>query len=51
MREKKVYQSEPVFGYQHTFGEFEIYVFVADAFTYENRGHLEDKFILIKVNG
>ena len=31
-------------GDHHPFRKFEMYIFVADAFTYDNRRYLEDKF-------
>ena len=43
MLEQKVYQPEAVFGDDHPFRTFEIYISVADAFTYDNRRYLEDK--------
>ena len=44
MIEQKVYQPEAAFGDDHPLRKFEIYIFVADAFTYDNRRYLEDVF-------
>ena len=46
MIEQKVYQPEVVPGDDHPFRKFEIYIFVADAFTYDNRRYFEDKFFV-----
>ena len=39
---EEVYQPEAVFGDDPLFKKFEIYIFVADAFSYNNRRYLED---------
>ena len=44
LTEQKVYQQEAVFGDYHLFRKFEIYIFVAESFSYDNRRYLEDKF-------
>ena len=46
MIEQKVCQPEAVFGDDHPFRKFEIYIFVADAFTYDNRRNLKDVLFL-----
>ena len=42
--QQKEYQLEAVFEDDHSFRNIEICVFVADAFTYDNRRYLEDVF-------
>ena len=44
MIEQKLCQPEAVFGDDPLFKKFEIYIFVADGFTYDNRRYLEDVF-------
>ena len=44
MIEQKEYQLEAMFGDGHSFRNIEICVFVADAFTYDNRRYLEGVF-------
>ena len=48
MIEQKEYQLEAGFGDDHSFRNIEICVFVADAFTYDNRRYLEAVFCFYK---
>ena len=44
MIQQNVYEPDAAFGDYHPFKKFKIYIFVADAFTYDNERYLEDVF-------